>query len=100
MVTLEQLQTLRYGANFHYTGPSGRRPSGAPCSKMVGPRGGETYHVVRVRASGALRTWKTRPGEFRLPVKHGLRESGAITHDNAGDFHLAGDCPVEELRGY
>ena len=34
--------------------------------------------VRRVRASGALKTWKTRPGDFRLPVKYGMYESSAI----------------------
>ena len=53
------------------------------------------YHVtaqnadgsaVRVRVSGRCKTWKTRPDEFRLPVKYGLRESLAITHENFKDF--------------
>lgn len=30
------------------------------------------------RPNGALKTWKTRPGEFRLPIKYGLRECSAI----------------------
>lgn len=44
------------------------------------------YTAVRVRASGRCKTWKTRPSEFRLPVKYGLYQSLAITHENAGDF--------------
>jgi len=40
----------------------------------------------KVRAMGKCKTWKTRPNEFRLPVKYGLYQSFYITHDNAGDF--------------
>ena len=36
----------------------------------------------RCRANGALKTWKTRPGDFRLPVKYGLRECSAIVPRN------------------
>lgn len=41
---------------------------------------------VRCRASGACKTWKTRPDEFRLPVKHGLRDSFYITPRNAHEW--------------
>jgi len=40
----------------------------------------------RVRVTGKLKTWKTRPGDFRLPVKHGLYYSFYITEDNGHDF--------------
>ncbi len=64
------------------------------CNRTVGPRGGVDVRIVRVRPSGRCQTWKTRPNEFRLPVKYGLYESSAITHDNADQFHLANDCPA------
>ena len=64
------------------------------CTRKVGPRGGVTTTIVRVRTSGRCQTWKTRPAWFRLPVKHGLYQSGAITERNAGDFHLASECPL------
>lgn len=38
---------------------------------------------IRWRANGKCKTWKTRPEEFCLPVKHGLYDYGYITHDNA-----------------
>ncbi len=41
---------------------------------------------VRCRASGKCQTWKTRPNEFKLPVKHGLRDSFYITPENAHDW--------------
>jgi hypothetical protein len=28
---------------------------------------------LRARANGKIQTWKTRPGQFRLPVKYGLK---------------------------
>lgn len=41
---------------------------------------------VRCRASGKCKTWKTRPADFRLPVKHGLRDCFYITPDNAAEW--------------
>lgn len=39
------------------------------------------------RRNGATKTWKTRPNEFRIPVKAGLRACGYITHQNVdSDF--------------
>jgi hypothetical protein len=86
MVTKEQALT---GDQFHYTGLHG-------CTRTIGPRGGETVKVTRVRRSGRTKTWKTRPGHFRVPVKYGLYESGEITHENAGDWHLAEECPLRD----
>lgn len=46
----------------------------------------------RVRRNGRTQTWKTRPGEFRIPVVAGLRAYGAITHKSRigpdGDFKI------------
>jgi hypothetical protein len=33
----------------------------------------------RVRRNGKTQTWKTRPSEFSIPVKAGLREHARIT---------------------
>lgn len=41
---------------------------------------------VRCRANGKVKLWKTRPTEFRLPVKYGLRECFYITPHNAHDW--------------
>lgn len=38
---------------------------------------------IKWRASGKCKTWKTRPDDFSLPVKHGLNRWGYITQDNA-----------------
>lgn len=41
---------------------------------------------IRVRRMGRTKTWKTRPGEFRIPVKYGLRDSFYIDHTNAHEW--------------
>ena len=66
------------------------------CRIVIGPRGGRTDKIVRCRVSGRCQTWKTRPNEFRLPVKHGMYESSAITHRNAEQFHVASECPARK----
>lgn len=50
---------------------------------------GSDGQPVRCRAMGKCQTWKTRPDEFKLPVKHGLYQSFYITHDNAGEWNVA-----------
>lgn len=87
MVTKQQAMTERH---FHMNG----------CSKTVGPRGGETFTCYRWRASGMCQTWKTRPDDFRLPIKFGMYRSYKLTQDTAHEFHVASECPVPELRGY
>lgn len=54
--------------------------------------------VERWRANGACKVWKTRPDEFRLPVKYGLRDYSYITELNADEFHLASECSFEHHR--
>ena len=41
---------------------------------------------TRCRAMGQCKTWKTRPDDFKLPVKHGLYNSFYITNDNANEW--------------
>lgn len=41
---------------------------------------------VRCRANGRVKRWKTRPNEFRLPVKYGLRECFYLTNANAHEW--------------
>lgn len=50
--------------------------------------------IVTWRRNGATQTWKTRPDDFRIPVKWGLRDYFQITHLNADWFHAEEDCPV------
>jgi len=44
---------------------------------------------VRCRRNGQLKLWKTRPTEFRLPVKYGLKECFYITEFNCSDWVVA-----------
>jgi hypothetical protein len=90
-MTLEQARNLRHGQEVHYTGRH-------MCRRAVGPRGGVTVNVTRVRVSGNVQTWKRDPGRVRVPVKYGLRESASITEYDLVDWHVPADCPVPELR--
>lgn len=47
----------------------------------------------RWRKNGALKLWKTRPDDFRQPVKYGLRSYDAITPANADHWVPADRCP-------
>jgi hypothetical protein len=42
--------------------------------------------VVSARSNGAVKTWKTRPGQFRAPFKYGLYEYFYVTPENARFF--------------
>ena len=44
--------------------------------------------AMRVRVTGKVQTWKTRPSEVQVPVKHGMYESLYITHRNMDRFTL------------
>lgn len=74
---------------LHYTGTG-------MCHANLGPRGGVTIHVVRVRRNGATQTWKTRPMEWRMPVKYGMRsrDQFSITQTDAVNYHPAERCPA------
>jgi hypothetical protein len=49
--------------------------------------------VYRWRRNGRTQTWKTRPDEFRVPVKYGLYGYGQITDSIADLYHVAEGCP-------
>jgi len=67
------------------------------CQNHIGIRGGKTFHQIRFRRNGKTKTWITRPDEFRVPVKRGLREYGYITQTNAKDFHTAEQCEIVDI---
>lgn len=52
--------------------------------------------AVRARVNGKCKVWKTRPTEFQLPMKHGLRDCFYLTQRNASEW-LTID-PTEEPR--
>lgn len=45
------------------------------------------------RRNGGTQTWVTRPDEFRIPVKYGMRSYGYIDHNNCEKFYPASNCP-------
>ena len=86
MVTKEQALTAQ---DFHC----------GPCRRSIGPRGGVKESSEAWRRNGATKTWKTRPNEFRVPLKHGLYDYGELTDGNAHLFHTAEDCPLLKTDG-
>lgn len=84
MLTKEQAMSAN---ELHFVGNGG-------CSRHVGPRGGVQVHMVHVRRNGATKTWKTKPNEWRLPVKYGLRDAFSITQADAENYHTAQECPL------
>jgi hypothetical protein len=44
----------------------------------------------RVRRNGRTKLWKTRPGQWRIPIKAGLRSHAYITEFNAHCFRMEG----------
>jgi hypothetical protein len=50
------------------------------------------------RRNGATQTWKTRPDDFRVPIKYGLKSYDSITPGNAYRMHRADQCPTRRVR--
>lgn len=48
------------------------------CNTLYAPVGLRGKHL-KVRRNGKTQTWKTRPAEFRIPIKFGLYGYGEIT---------------------
>jgi hypothetical protein len=48
---------------------------------------------TRCRRNGKTKTWFTRPGLFRIPVKCGLKHCFYITPANAAQWYEAGTVP-------
>ena len=44
---------------------------------------------VKCRAAGKCQIWKTRPADFKLPVKYGLKQWFYITPENAHEWNVA-----------
>lgn len=83
MLTYEQALTEH---EFHY----------GKCKKIVGPRGGVTRKQEIYRRNGKTQTWRTRPHDFRIPVKFGLYGYSEITQRDVHEFHAASACPLIE----
>ena len=60
------------------------------CPVNMGSRGDKG--PILWRRNGATQTWKTRPEDFRMPVKHGLRDYSAVER-TWNNVHAPEDCP-------
>ena len=69
MVTKSQAMNASYRDEFEHT--TAKNADGTP---------------TRCRVNGACKTWKTRPNEYRLPVKHGLYDHFYIDESNASEW--------------
>ena len=72
MITKEIALDVRHGRILHHKLCG--NADGTPVSEIV---------------NGVCKAWKTRPTEYRLPVKHGLRNCFYITPVNAGEWELS-----------
>lgn len=54
---------------------------------------------LKARRNGYTRTWKTRPTEFRIPVKYGLKTCFYITHENADQWAAKSSHENSEING-
>lgn len=50
---------------------------------------------IMARRNGRTKTWVTRPGEFRIPVKYGMYDTFYIDHTNAHEWSTT-PVPVKE----
>jgi CCR4-NOT transcriptional regulation complex NOT5 subunit len=48
----------------------------------------ELAKPINWRVNGQVKTWKTRPDEFKLPIKHGLYSYAYLDHTNNHLFEL------------
>ena len=61
MITKEIALTLKHGQILHHK--TTKNADGTP---------------MRVRVNGKVKTWKTRPDDFKIPVKYGLKTCGYV----------------------
>lgn len=71
MLTKEIICRLHYGQTLNHV--KDKNADGTP---------------LRCRVNGKCKTWKTRPEDFQLPVKHGLRTCFYITPHNIDQWTL------------
>jgi hypothetical protein len=56
-----------------------------------------TRGQAEVRRNGKTKTWKTRPGEFQIPVKYGMYDCFYITDRNADEWSTKpGAGPIKQ----
>lgn len=72
MITAQQVAALTVGTTLHHA--TQRNADGTP---------------LRARVNGKVQLWKTRPTDFRIPIKSGLYAYGNITPSVAHAWHLS-----------
>jgi len=76
MITFEQAKNLKIGDELHHYS---LKNADGTCQRW--------------RVNGAVKLWKTRPDQIKVPIKRGMREFGYLVEWNLSDFHLASECP-------
>lgn len=71
MVTIQQAKKLKHGQTLHHK--TMRNADGTP---------------MRARVTGKVQTWKTRPQEVKVPLKHGMYDTGYLTERTASEWSL------------
>ncbi len=71
MITIGQVKRIKWGSYIYLIGTYDA--DGSP---------------AKAKVSGVPQFWKTRPKDFKLPVKRGLYDHGYVTQDNAARFTL------------
>ena len=49
---------------------------------------------TRARVNGRCQTWATRPDQWRLPCKHGLKQCFDLTQDNCAYWFVVDNNPA------
>lgn len=70
-ITLEEAKNLKHGDILYII----------PCTNKKGEH-------LRIRITGKVKTWKTRPNLISVPWKHGLYDYGHLTQDTLSEFSL------------
>jgi hypothetical protein len=73
-ITLSEAKALTHGTILH-------RRYGGRC--------------LRWRVNGVVKTWKTRPDDVQVPLKHGLYSYGYLRDSDLDAAHLESQCPFE-----
>lgn len=61
--------------------------------KYKGRGGKPGTEPIYARKSGRIKTWVTRPGEFRIPMKYGMYDNFYIDHTNAHEWSTIPNPP-------
>ena len=78
-ITLEQAKSLAYRQTLYHD--THRNADGT---------------AQRWRVNGKVKTWKTRPNDIQIPLKHGLYSYGYLTQDDLDLVHLSDPTREED----